>query len=89
MTRPRLIAAMLLALLVLSLPPAPAEAATRMRVCKSTATLRDSPKGFVIARLQRGDRVAIVRRSAKKGWSTVSTSGGLSGWILSRSLCRA
>ncbi len=72
---------------VLVLPAAPAAAATT-RVCARTATLRDTPRGFVIARLYRGQRVVVVRRSAARGWLNVRPATGLPGWILARSLCR-
>jgi hypothetical protein len=72
---------------VLVLPAAPADAASR-RVCTKTATLRDTPRGFAIARLYRGQRVVVVRRSATRGWLNVRPTGGLPGWILARSLCR-
>jgi len=84
-----LVAALCLAAVsaVLVLPAAPAEARTK-RVCAKTATLRDTPRGFVIARLYRGQRVVVVRRSATRGWLNVRPRGGLPGWILARSLCR-
>ena len=79
---------LVLVLLAASLPPA-AHAARSRSVCAKSATLRDSPRGFVIARLVRGQRVVVVRRSAARGWTTVRTSStGLPGWILTRSLCR-
>ena len=65
----------------------PADAATR-KICARVATLRDTPRGFVIARLYRGQRVDVVRRSGQPGWSIVTTTRGLPGWMLTRSLCR-
>ena len=75
-----------LTLLLLALPSA-AHART-LRVCAERATLRDTPRGFVIARLFRRDPVTVLRRSAERGWSNVRTRSGLPGWILTRSLCR-
>ncbi len=85
MTR-SLIVVLLMALLVLSLPAA-AGAATR-RVCAKVATVRDTPRGFAIARLYRRQTVVVVRASAERGWTPIRTPNGLPGWILSRSLCR-
>jgi hypothetical protein len=76
----------LLVLVTLTVPSA-ASAQTR-RICTKSATLRDSPRGFAIARLYRRQRVHVVRRSAEKGWTPVRTTNGLPGWILTRSLCR-
>jgi hypothetical protein len=67
--------------------PAAADAATR-RICAKSATVRDTPGGFAIARLYRRQRIRVVGRSAAKGWSRVETTSGLPGWILTRSLCR-
>ena len=66
-----------------------AQAQSRARVvCANGATLRDTPRGFVIARLERRARVTVVRRSGTRGWTPVRTRNGLPGWILTRSLCR-
>jgi len=73
--------------IALAAVPAAAHAQER-RVCARAATLRDTPRGFAIARLYRGDRVTVVRRSATRGWVPVRTRAGLPGWILRRSLCR-
>ena len=73
--------------LVLLAVPSTAAAETR-RICAKSATLRDTPRGFAIARLYRRQRVRIVHRSGEKGWTPVRTSSGLPGWILTRSLCR-
>ena len=75
-----------LALLVL-VPPSAAHART-LRVCSTSATLRDTPRGFVVARLFRRDTVTVLRRSAERGWTNVRTRSGLPGWMLTRSLCR-
>jgi hypothetical protein len=72
---------------VLAAVPVAAQAQER-RVCARAATLRDTPRGFAIGRLYRGDRVTVVRRSATRGWVPVRTRAGLPGWILRRSLCR-
>lgn len=75
-------------LLLLALSPS-AHAQSRSRaVCAGAATLRDTPRGFVIARLYRRQRVVVLRRSAARGWVPVRAPGGLPGWILARSLCR-
>ncbi len=86
MLRPAL--ALLVAMIILSaLLPAAAEAASR-RVCAKSAIVRDTPRGFAIARVYRNQRLRIVRVSGERGWTPVSTAGGLPGWILTRSLCR-
>jgi hypothetical protein len=89
MTRARLatIAVLLMSVLLLSLP-AGADAASR-RVCAKVATVRDTPRGFTIARLYRRQRVRTVGRSATRGWTPIETTSGLPGWILTSSLCRA
>jgi hypothetical protein len=76
----------LLALVMVTVPST-ASAQTR-RVCAKSATLRDTPRGFAVARLYRRQRVTIVRRSGERGWTPVRTRNGLPGWILTRSLCR-
>lgn len=88
-----MIRVLVLALICLSvlLAAAPASAVARAetrKVCVRAATVRDTPRGFAIARLFRNDRVTVVRRSATRGWVPIRTSGGLPGWILKRSLCR-
>lgn len=65
----------------------PADAATR-RVCARAANVYDTPRGFVIARVYRRDRVRVVGRSATRGWSRIELRGGLPGWIPNRRLCR-
>jgi hypothetical protein len=81
------IAAVVLALVALSLPAAAEARSARKKICAHSATLRDTPRGFVIARLSRGQRVVVVRRSGARGWVPVRTSTGLPGWVLRRSLC--
>ena len=66
----------------------PAAASTR-RLCARSAALRDSPEGFVIARLYKPQRLRYVRRSANRRWALVRTRAGVAGWIPYRSLCRA
>jgi hypothetical protein len=66
--------------------PSAAGAETR-RVCARSAIVRDTPGGFAIARLYRRDRVRIAGRSARRGWSPIVLTGGLPGWMLTRSLC--
>jgi hypothetical protein len=75
-------------LAALAVPAAAIARGQERKVCVRTATLRDTPRGFAIARLYRNDRVTVVRRSATRGWVPVRTSSGLPGWILRRSLCR-
>ena len=86
----RMVAVVLLTLSVFMVAlPAAASARTETRkVCVRAATLRDTPRGFAIARLYRNEKVEVVRRSAMRGWVPVRTRSGLPGWILSRSLCR-
>lgn len=80
-------AAMLAVLAATAVSAPPAEAASK-RVCARTASVRDTPRGFVIARLRRGQRVVVVRRSAARGWTHVRTPSGLPGWVLNTSLCK-
>jgi len=67
----------------------PAHAESSRRLCARSATLRDSPEGFVIGRLYRPQRLRYVRRSANRRWALVRTRTGLAGWIPYGSLCRA
>jgi uncharacterized protein YgiM (DUF1202 family) len=81
--------ALLVAVLVAaSLAPAAQAQSRSKKVCSRTATVRDTPRGFVIARLSRGQKVVVAARSGTKGWIPVRTSGGVPGWILTRSLCK-
>ena len=86
MRRP-LVAVLLMLVVTLTLA-VPAAASTR-RLCARSAALRDSPEGFVIARLYRPQRLRYVRRSANRRWALVRTRAGVAGWITYRSLCRA
>jgi hypothetical protein len=85
MRRPLVAVLLIVVLLTLA---APAVASTR-RLCARSAALRDSPEGFVIARLYRPQRLRYVRRSANRRWALVRTRAGVAGWIRYRSLCRA
>ena len=87
MRRPPVAVLLIMILLTLSLA-APAAASTR-RLCARSAALRDSPEGFVIARLYRPQRLRYVRRSANRRWALVRTPAAVAGWIPYRSLCRA
>jgi hypothetical protein len=86
-TRKLALSAVLLSIMLSFALPAPADAAVR-RICTKSATVRDTPGGFAIARLYRRQRIRVVGASAAKGWSRVETTSGLPGWILTRSLCR-
>jgi len=87
MPRPQALAALLMILVTLLLA-APAAASTR-RLCARSASLRDSPEGFVIGRLYRPQRLRYIRRSANRRWALVRTPAAVAGWIPYRSLCRA
>jgi hypothetical protein len=79
---------LVLALLLLMASAPTAHAGSTHRLCARSAVLRDSPEGFVIARLQRPQRLRYLRRSANHRWALVRTRTGLVGWIRHRSLCR-
>ena len=86
----RSLVAMLLIMVLVTLTLAvPAAASSTRRLCARSAALRDSPEGFVIARLYRPQRLRYVRRSANRRWALVRTRAGVTGWIRYRSLCRA
>ena len=72
----------------IALDPASAEAATRGKLCAERANLRDSPRGFIIGRLRRPQRLTIIRRNPDRRWTQVRTSTGLAGWLPSGSVCR-
>jgi hypothetical protein len=88
MTRARLalVAVFVMSVLVFTLP-ASAEAREK-RICAKVATVRDTPRGFAIARLYRRQKVRTAGRSAARGWTPIETLSGLPGWILTSSLCR-
>jgi hypothetical protein len=79
---------LVLLLLLLMASASPAHAASTRRLCASSSILRDSPEGFVIARLHRPQRLRYLRRSANRRWALVRTRAGLVGWLHYRSLCR-
>jgi hypothetical protein len=81
--------AVLLIMILVSLTVAVPAAASTRRLCARSASLRDSPAGFVIARLYRPQRLRYVRRSANRRWALVRTRAGVAGWIPYPSLCRA
>ncbi len=66
-----------------------AEAATKRNLCARSAVLRDTPRGFVIARLDRPQRFRVQRHNVDRRWALVVTRDGLVGWLPSASLCRA
>ena len=66
-----------------------AEAAVMRNLCAPAAVLRESPNGFVIARLQRPERLQVQRRSANRRWALVISRKGIAGWLPASSLCRA
>ena len=90
MIRRPLLAVLLMSCLALSraIGPAAADAQTRRSLCSATATLRDSPDGFVIGRLRRPQRLVVLRRSANRRWTHVRVQSGLQGWLPSSSVCR-
>ncbi|MBJ7469849.1 MAG: hypothetical protein JHD16_01035 [Solirubrobacteraceae bacterium] len=79
----------LAAVLAVGGAPAPdAGAATRARVCVTSTVVLDSPGGFTVGYLFRGDRVTISRRSKNRKWARVSTPTDLRGWVRAKNLCR-
>lgn len=84
---PRALVVVLLMLVLAVSLAGPAAASTR-RLCARSALLRDSPEGFVIARLYRPQRLRYHRRSANRRWALVTTRAGVAGWMPYRSLCR-
>ena len=84
----RVALAALLAITMLTAATAPAQAAPAARVCASRTPVLDSPGGFTVGYLFRGDRVRISRRSANRRWARVTTPTDLRGWISARALCR-
>lgn len=75
------------ALLLLTVLASPA-AADRRRVCAPSANLRDTPSGFVVGRLYRGQRINVLRRNVNRRWAHVRTSTALTGWVPTGALCR-
>jgi hypothetical protein len=81
----RMVVLALIALTVIALLP---QAAAAARLCSRTATLRDTPRGFVVARLYAPQTLNVVRRAAGGRWTRVRARNGVTGWITTRSLCR-
>lgn len=76
-------------LAALAVPAAPASAATSAQVCRTrVAVVVESPGGFAVGYLYRGDHVRVLRRSADRRWARINTRHELRGWVRSRSLCR-
>ena len=88
MTRRTLVIVIVAAALTASAAAA-AEGSSTRRLCAKSATLRDSPEGFIIGWLYRPQRLRVERRSADRRWTLVVTRSGVVGSIRSRSLCRA
>jgi len=88
--RPAALTAFLVALALTATLATAAEAASTRSLCARTAVLRDSPKGFVIARLTRGQRLRVQRHNADRRWAlVVVTRAGTIGWLPAASVCRA
>jgi hypothetical protein len=73
--------------LLLGVGAAWAPAATR-KLCASRANLYDTPRGLVVGRLHRPQRVTVLRRSANRRWVHVRARTGLRGWMTAGALCR-
>lgn len=84
----RVALAVLVAISMVTAMTVPAQAAKSARICASRAAVLDSPGGFTVGYLFRGDRVRISRRSANRRWARVTTPTDLRGWISARALCR-
>ncbi len=88
--RRRAAAGTLAVLAALAIPASPAAAATRAKVCGArSVVVVESPGGFAVGYLYRGDRVRVLRRSADRRWSRINTPTELRGWIRTASLCRS
>ena len=83
-----LLVALIVSATLVALPASALAREQTRKVCVRAATVRDTPRGFAIARLYRNERVTVVRRSSTRGWLPIRTRRGLPGWILSKSLCR-
>jgi len=84
------LAALVVALALTATLATAAQAASTRQLCARTAVLRDSPKGFVIARLNRPQGLRLQRHSADRRWALVVViRAGTVGWLPARSLCRA
>lgn len=86
--RAAIAAVLAVAIVAAVLPALDALAGQRARVCVSRTVVQDSPGGFAVGYLYRGDRVTIARRSADRRWARVSTPTDLRGWVRAKSLCR-
>jgi len=87
--RSRVALSTLAVLAALAVATAPASAASSAKVCGTrVAVVVDTPGGFAVGYLYRGDHVRVLRRSADGHWARINTHNELSGWIRSRSLCR-
>lgn len=87
--RLRIAVGTLVVLAAFAVAAAPAPAATSAKVCRArVAVVVESPGGFAVGYLYRGDRVRVLRRSADRRWARINTHNELRGWIRSRSLCR-
>ena len=76
-------------LAALAIAVAPASAASSAKVCGTrVAVVVDTPGGFAVGYLYRGDHVRVLRRRADGRWARINTHNELRGWIRSRSLCR-
>ncbi len=80
MTRRTLVTVVVVAALTAS-AAAEAEGLSTRRLCAKSATLRDSPEGFIIGWLYRPQRLRVERRSANRRWTLVVTRSGVVGWI--------
>ena len=56
------------------------------RVCRTSVALHDSPAGFTVGYLLRGDRVRLLP-SANRTWARVDTPLRVRGWVPRRALC--
>lgn len=65
-----------------------ATASHTRRICRSHASLYDSPHGLVIGFLRRHDRVRVLRPSANRRWYNVRARTGLLGWVTTGAVCR-
>ena len=87
--RVRVAVSTLAVLAALAVPAAPASAASSAKVCGTrVAVVVDTPGGFAVGYLYRGDHVRVLRRSADGHWARINTHNELRGWIRSTSLCR-
>lgn len=81
--------ALFVALAITTGPATSADAATTRSTCTRSAVLYDTPRGFVIARLQGRQRLRVQGYNPTRRWALVVTRGGTAGWLSAKSLCRA